>query len=63
MSQSKQQHAFERIEALIDKVINTNSIPKESQSWHDLEWIKFYAKEMMECEGCGEGPRGSKTEK
>lgn len=64
MSRTKQEFALERIEALVDKVINTESIPKESQSYHNLEWIKFYAKELIgQCEDCKEAPHGSETEK
>lgn len=67
MSQTKGEFCRARITELIDNVINRESIPKESESYADLDWIKFYVRDLSsECKGCAESnndtPSGSKKE-
>lgn len=52
MSQSKHDFCLSRIIELIDEVIQRESIPKESQSYADLGFVKYYAKEMVPCKDC-----------
>lgn len=62
MSQTKGEFCKERITELIDIVINRESIPKESESYADLGWVKFYVKELLsECKGCAESHNGTPT--
>jgi hypothetical protein len=35
-----------RISALIDRVIEVESIPKDSETYADLGYVKLYAKEL-----------------
>ena len=64
MTQTKQDFILGRIAELVDKVVKTESIPENSQSFDDLELIKFYAKDLAsKCEGCKEAPHGSENEK
>lgn len=64
MTQSKQEFALSRIIELIDTVIARESIPKESESYADLGWVKFYARDLAsKCQDCKEAPHGSETEK
>lgn len=58
MSKSKQEFNLERIIELIDKV--TKQDPTiNAQSYHDLEWVKYYAKELTtRCDGCKDTPHG-----
>lgn len=64
MTQTKAQFTLQRINELVDKVIECESIPKESFSYDDLQWIKFYAKDLVsKCEGCNDTPpTGSQNE-
>lgn len=64
MSQTKQAFNLARIVELIDKVIAVEGIPKESESYADLGWIKFYAKDLAtKCEGCDDTLVGEKNQK
>lgn len=67
MSQTKGDFCKARITELIDNIISRESIPKESESYSDLSWIKFYVKDLLsECKGCAEShddtPSGSKND-
>lgn len=64
MAKSKSEFALGKIAELIQSVIDRESIPKESQSYADLGWIKFYAKDLAaKCEGCAEAPHGDENDK
>lgn len=64
MSQSKQKFALGKINELVDKVLSRESTTLTSQSYSELEWIKFYAKDLAsKCEGCEEAPHGHETKK
>ena len=64
MSQTKAEFNRARIIELIDKVIARESIPKESESYADLGWVKFYVRDLTsQCKDCAEAPSGSKNEK
>jgi hypothetical protein len=52
MSESKHDACHRKIVELIDAVIARESIPSNSQSYDDLQWCKFYAKEMKPCKDC-----------
>jgi hypothetical protein len=53
MSQSKKEFCLERIIELIDKVVARESIPKDGESYADLGFVKFYAKDLAtECKDC-----------
>lgn len=59
MSQSDanavKQFNLSRIVELIDKVIERESIPHQGETYADLGWIKFYARELAkECKPCNE---------
>lgn len=64
MAQTKTEFALARIVELIDKVVERESINKEGESYADLGWVKFYAKELTgKCDGCqDEAPTGSQIE-
>lgn len=67
MSQSKVEFCLARIAELIDKVVERESIPKNSESYADLGFVKFYAKDLSsQCKDCAEShdgtPSGSKNE-
>lgn len=64
MNKTKEEFALSRLIDLVDIVIARESIPKESDSYADLGWVKFYAKDLAtKCGDCKEAPHGSKTEK
>lgn len=64
MSKTKEQFALGRLVELIDAVIARESIPNNSDSYADLGWVKFYARDLAsKCEGCKEAPHGSETNK
>lgn len=66
MSHSKVEFCKSRIMELLDKVIERESIPKNSESYADLGFVKFYVRDLTsECKGCAEkdeAPSGSKNE-
>lgn len=63
MAQTKTEFNVEKIVELVDKVIAAESIPKESESYADLGWIKIYAKDLLKgCKDCGQAPSGSQSE-
>lgn len=63
MSQSKTEFIVSRIIELVDKVIERESIPRESESSADLDFIKYYAKDLLKgCKNCNP-PSGSQNEK
>jgi hypothetical protein len=64
MSKTKEEFVLSRLVELIDTVIARERIPKDSLSYADLGWVKFYAKDLAnKCEGCKEAPHGSETDK
>ena len=64
MSKTKEEFALSRLIELIDSVIARESIPQNSDSYADLGWVKFYAKDLAtKCGNCEEAPHGSKTDK
>lgn len=63
MSQNKTEFALTRIVELINKVIERESIAKDGESYADLGWVKFYARDLTaKCQGCDEAPSGSQIE-
>lgn len=58
--ESKAEAAHRKIVELIDRVIQRESIPSNSQSFDDLQWCKFYAKELMPCKDCAEKEESKK---
>lgn len=65
MSQSKAEFNRARIMELIDKVIERESIPKESESYADLGFVKFYVRDLTsECKDCAKSDESqSETDK
>jgi len=64
MSKTKEEFALSRLIDLIDIVIARESIPENSDSYADLGWVKFYAKDLAtKCGDCGEAPRVLKSDK
>lgn len=60
MSQTKNEFCLSRIIELIDKVVARESIPKESESYADLGFVKFYARDLTkQCKGCAESQNGT----
>lgn len=54
-SNSAKQFSLSRIVELVDNVIARESIPHQGETYADLGWIKFYARELAkECD-CNEG--------
>lgn len=47
--QSKSDFAAQRINDIVEAIKDRESIPKESETFNDLEWIKFYVKELQGC--------------
>lgn len=61
--QSKTEFALNKITELTVAIANREGIPMQSQSFDDLQWINFYAKELVsKCKGCEETHSGSKLE-
>lgn len=51
MNKTKTDFALARIVELIDKVVERESIAKNGESYADLGWVKFYAKDLvLKCE-------------
>lgn len=54
MSQTKVEFCLEQIEARVKAIIERESIPSNSESYDDLQWIKFYAKDIAPCKECAD---------
>jgi hypothetical protein len=64
MTQSKQDFILQKINELVDSVIEQECLQYGDKSFDALKWVKFYAKDLAsKCEGCEEAPHGSENEK
>ena len=55
MSQTKAQFILQKIADLCTDVIQRESIPDNSQSFEDLRWVHFYARDLAkQCKNCAE---------
>lgn len=67
-NQSKLEFCRTRIIELVDRVLKRENLREGDRSYSDLEWVKFYVKDLTtECKECEESqddtPSGPKTGK
>lgn len=63
MSQTKNEFCVAQINEMIARVINRESIPSNSESYDDLQWIKFYVKDLTAtCKDCADEASGSQND-